>query len=158
MTNRFGWVLLIGVVLVGPAAAGEASRIELRDGSVISGEVVGFADGRYQVQSPALGRITIEQSQIQSLQPAGAAGADSGVGGYRAQITDLQRQMESDAEIMGMITALQSDPRVQAALSDPEFMQLVASGNLGALQDNPRFKALMDSPDLRSLQNRMTGK
>ena len=158
MTNRFGWVLLIGVVLVGPAAAGEASRIELRDGSVISGEVVGFADGRYQVQSPALGRITIEQSQIQSLQPSGAAGADSGVGGYRAQITDLQRQMESDAEIMGMITALQSDSRVQAALSDPEFMQLVASGNLGALQDNPRFKALMDSPDLRSLQNRMTGK
>jgi len=57
-----------------------------------------------------------------------------------------------------MITTLQSDPRVQAALSDPEFMQLVASGNLGALQDNPRFKALMDSPDLRSLQNRMTGK
>jgi hypothetical protein len=78
-------------------------------------------------------------------------------GGYGAQITDRQQQMMGNAEIMGMITALQSDPRVQAALADPEFMQLVASGNLGALQSNPRLKALMSSPGLRTLQERMTG-
>jgi hypothetical protein len=154
MTSRFAWVLLIGLGLVG-AAAGEASRIELRDGSIISGEVVGFADGRYLVQSPALGRVTIDQSQIRSLQPGGAAGG--GPGGYGAQIADLQQQIMGNAEIMGMVTALQSDPKVQAALADPEFMQLVASGNLGALQSNPRFKALMNSPGLRALQGRITG-
>jgi hypothetical protein len=154
MKSRFAWVLLIGLGLVG-AAAGEASRIELRDGSVISGEVVGFADGRYLVESPALGRVTIDQSQIRSLQPGDTAGRDSG--GYGAQIMDLQQQMMGNAEIMGMITALQSDPRVQAALADPEFMQLVTSGNLGALQSNPRFKSLMSSPGLRTLQERMTG-
>ena len=157
MKSRFAWVLLMGLGLVG-AAVGEASRIELRDGSIISGEVVGFADGRYLVESPALGRVSIDQSQIRSLQPGDAAGGGiSGYGGYRAQITDLQQQMMGNAEIMGMITALQSDPRVQAALADPEFMQLVTSGNLGALQSNPRFKALMSSPGLRTLQERMSG-
>ena len=73
MKSRFAWVLLIGLGLVG-AAAGELSRIELRDGSIISGEVVGFADGRYLVESPALGRVTIDQAEIRSLQPGGAAG------------------------------------------------------------------------------------
>jgi hypothetical protein len=153
MKRRFVWVLLIGLGLLG-AAAGEASRIELRDGSVISGEVVGFADGRYLVESPALGRVAIDQVEIRSLQPGGGAG---GPGGYGTQIRDLQQQLMGDAEIMGMITTLQSDPQVQAALADPEFMQLVASGNLGALQSNPRFKALMSSSRLRALQERVTG-
>ncbi len=65
--------------------------------------------------------------------------------------------MMGDAELTGMITALQSNPQVQAALADPEFMHLVASGNLGALRSNPRLKALMSSPGLRALQERMTG-
>ena len=73
MKSRFARVLLMGLGLVG-AAVGEASRIELRDGSIISGEVVGFADGRYLVESPALGRVSIDQSQIRSLQPGGTAG------------------------------------------------------------------------------------
>ena len=60
--------------------------------------------------------------------------------------------MMGDGEIMGMITALQSDPQVQTALADPEFVRLAASGNLGALQSNPRFKALMSSPGLLALQ------
>jgi hypothetical protein len=154
MKRRFAWVLLIALGLVG-AAAGEASRIELRDGSIISGEVVGFADGRYLVESPALGQVTIDQSQIRSLQPGASAGGD--LGGFGAQIMDLQQQLIGDAEIMGMITTLQSDPQVQAALADPEFMQLVTSGNLGALQSNPRFKALMSSSRFRALQERMTG-
>ena len=130
MKCRFAWVLLIGIVQVS-AAAGEVSRIELSDGSVVSGEVVGFADGRYLVESPALGRETIAQSQIHSLQPGGAAGG--GPQGYGPQTADLLRQMMGDGEIMGMITALQSDPQVQAAPADPEFMRLEASGNLGAL-------------------------
>ena len=86
MKSRFAWALLIGLGLVGPAA-GEASRIELRDGSIISGEVVGFADGRYLVESPALGRVTIDQSQIRSLQPGGAAGGDPTAGTARRSWT-----------------------------------------------------------------------
>lgn len=62
-----------------------------------------------------------------------------------------------DAEIMGMITALQSDPQVKAALADPEFMHLVVSANLGALQSNRRLNALMSSPGLGVLQGRRPG-
>ena len=87
--SRFAWVLLIVLGLVG-AAARETSRSELRDGSVISGEVVGFADDRYLVESPALGRVSIDQAEIRSLQPGGAPGG--GPEGYGAQIRNLQRQ------------------------------------------------------------------
>ena len=89
MKSRFAWVLLMGLGLVG-AAAGELSRIDLRDGSIMSGEVVDFTDGRYLVESPALGRVSIDQSQIRTLQPGGAAGG--GPEGYGAQIRDLQQQ------------------------------------------------------------------
>jgi hypothetical protein len=85
MKSRFAWVLLMALGLVG-AAAGELSRIELRDGSVISGEVVGFADDRYLVESPALGRVSIDQSQIRSLQPGDAAGG--GVSGWWVRRAD----------------------------------------------------------------------
>ena len=156
MRNLFAWILLIGLELAVGAATGEASRIELRDGSVISGEVVGFTNGQYEVQSATLGRITIDQSQIRSVQPGDVAGGSTV--GYGAQIADLQQQMVGNAEIMAAITAMQSDPQVQAALADPEFMQLVASGNLTAIQSNPRFKALMNNPGLRALQERMTGR
>jgi hypothetical protein len=67
----------------------------------------------------------------------------------------LREPLMGDAGIMGMSTALQSDPHVQAALADPELMRLVASGNLGALQSNPRFKAQMKSPGSRAVQRRM---
>jgi hypothetical protein len=99
---------------------------------------------------PALGLMTIDQSQIRSLQPGGAAGG--GPQGYGPQIVDLQRQMIGNAKMMGMITTLQSDPQVKAVLADPEFMHLVVSGKLGALQSNPLFKALMSSPGLHVLR------
>jgi hypothetical protein len=50
----------------------------------MSGEVGSFADGRNLVESPALGRIAIDQAGIRSLQPGGAPGG--GNGGYGAQI------------------------------------------------------------------------
>jgi len=84
MKSRFARVLLIGLGLVG-AAAGVVSRIELRDSRVISGEVVGFADHRYLVESPALGRVSMDQAEIRSLQPGGTAGGGpGGYGGCRA--------------------------------------------------------------------------
>ena len=73
MRFRFAWAPLIGLGLVG-SAGGETSRIERRDGSIISGEVVGFVAGRRPVESPALGRVTIDQAEIRSLQPDRTAG------------------------------------------------------------------------------------
>jgi hypothetical protein len=146
--------LLMGLILTGPPAFGETSRIELRDGSVISGEVVSFSGGRYVIQSPALGRISVDEAQVRSVRPGND---QAGTSGYASEIQALQQQMIGDPEVINMLTALQNDPEVQAALADPEFMRLVASGNLGALQSNPRFRSLMNHPSLRAIRDHMSG-
>jgi hypothetical protein len=104
------------------AAAGKARGIERRDNSMLSGEVVDFAGGRYLVESPALGRIAIDQAGIRSLQPGGAPGG--GNGRYGAQIMVLRQPLMGDAGIRGMITPQQSDPHAQAALADDEQPRL----------------------------------
>lgn len=153
MAQAIVYSLLIALVLGAPAARGESSRIELQDGSVISGEVVGFSEGHYLIQSPTLGQISVDQSQIRSVQPGNA---DPSSSGYASEIQSLQQQMIGDPEIINMLTALQNDPEVQAALADPEFMRLVTSGNLGALQSNPRFQRLINNPSLRAIRDHMS--
>jgi hypothetical protein len=64
--------------------------------------------------------------------------------------------MIGNPEIINMLTDLQNDPEVQAALADPEFMRLVTSGNLGALQSNPRFQSLINNPRLRAIRDHMS--
>jgi hypothetical protein len=154
MSNWIVFAGLAALMLGFGAAHGDPSRIELRDGSVISGEVVGFSDGRYLIESPALGRLQVDESEIRSVQPDGGVAGASG-SGYGPEIQALQQQLIADPEVIKMITALQKDPDVQAALADPEFMQLITSGNLGALQANPRFQRLMNHPSLRAIRDHL---
>jgi hypothetical protein len=144
--------LLVWLTLAGTTAAAEPSRIELRDGSIISGEVVGFSGGHYLIRSPALGKISVDQSEIQAIRPGGDAPATSG---YTSEIQSLQQKMVANPEIVKLLTTLANDPEVQAALADPEFMHLVTSGNLAALQRNPRFQHLLNQPGLRAILSQM---
>jgi hypothetical protein len=146
--------LLVSLTLVGATATAEPSRIELRDGSVISGAVVGFSGGHYLIRSPALGEISVDESEIRAVHPGGEASAGSG---YRSEIQSLQQRMVANPEIVTLLTALANDPEVQAALADPELMHLVASGNLTALQRNPRFQSLLDHPELQAILGQMAG-
>jgi hypothetical protein len=146
--------LLVWLTVVGAAATAEPSRIELRDGSVISGAVVGFSGGHYLIRSPALGEFSVDESEIRAVHPGGEASAGSG---YRSDIQSLQQRMVANPEIVTLLTALANDPEVQAALADPELMHLVASGNLTALQRNPRFQRLLDHPELQAILGQMAG-
>jgi hypothetical protein len=151
---------LVWLALVGAPAAADPSRIELRDGSVISGEVVGFSGGHYLVRSPALGEISVDQSEIRAVRPEGGPSAGSGAesgSGYGSEIQSLQQQMVANPEIVKLLNALANDPEVRAALADPELMRLVTSGNLAALQHNPRFQSLMNHPEIQAIMGQVTG-
>ncbi len=49
------------------AGAGELNVIELKDGSIISGEVVSLAGGIYTIRTDSLGMIKLEESKIRAI-------------------------------------------------------------------------------------------
>ncbi len=153
--------LLLSVLGVADAGAGE-SRIELRDGSVLSGELVGVGDGRYRVRTPVMGEIELKDSDVLAIRPmaadaATASAPPAGGADHSGDIADIQHRLVAQPGVMDSITALQNDPELQAALADPKFVGLVMSGNLEALRSDPRFLRLMEHPAIQGIIGRMGG-
>jgi hypothetical protein len=176
---RLPALLLMALVLAGSgaASAGDPTRFELDDGSVIIGEALGLADGVYRIRTQTLGDIDVEASRIRRMEwanaghsaPAtthpdalgadafGAAGDNAAPAGYASQIQGFQQQMVGDSGIMESIIALQRDPELQRAIADPELIGLITSGNVEALRDHETFGRLMNHPGIRAIIEQMTG-
>lgn len=151
MYRTFAPLFLMLLALVNmPSAA--SSRIELVDGTAIYGDVVSASNGNYTIRSSTLGQIEVPESSIRSIRPDG--GSDSG-SALSAQLQPIQQQIASSPELMQMVTALQSDPELQAAINDPEFMQLIMSGNLETLQGDPRILRLLANPSIQTIVGKM---
>jgi len=159
------WAFALGTA---PVAAAE-SRIELRDGSVISGDLVGVGNGGYRVRSAALGELVIPESEVLAIRPASAAGPTgiaaptsatpanplANPGSPPDDLAAIQQQLLDNPQTLEAITRLQSDPGIQAALADPQLMGLIMSGNVAALSSDPRFQRLMENPAIRALLGRV---
>jgi hypothetical protein len=134
-------------------------RLELTDGSIIFGEIMGMSGGVYSVRSPTLGTISIESSRIRSLRDADIPAAidqtalanPSGGLSYGTDIDALQRQLVGSPDLMQMIVGLRNDPALQRAMADPELMALISSGNIDALRQHPSFLELMSHPGIRAI-------
>ncbi len=61
-----GFLGLLGI-LVTQAVAGELRVLELRDGRVITGEILSLKNGVYTLESDSLGTINIEASTIRAI-------------------------------------------------------------------------------------------
>jgi hypothetical protein len=166
LTFALGWLgpsllLLLLALLVGTSSAGaETMRFELTDGSVITGELVGAADGVLSIDSPALGRLSVPQSSVVSMTaagtmavpaPGGPAPASTPSGIDEAQMMAMQQKMMADPAFLERMGALQSNPLMQEILSDPELMQKVLAGDVEALARDPRIQQLSEDPAVRSL-------
>jgi hypothetical protein len=165
MSNKAFPGLFLAAALVAQVALAGPSRVELNDGSVLTGELVGYANGRYTLRSPTLGDISLEESKVRSVRPGaagGAGGMDPGGGpsgiqvplDLAGQLQATQQRLAADPEVLGMIMALQSDPEIRAVLTDPAFLALITSGNLQAIQGDPRFQELLQHPGLRAILER----
>lgn len=157
-----GAVALLWGLGVAGLQAGE-SRIELRDGSVLSGELVGVANGRYRIRTSVMGEIEVSETDVLSIRPSAADGASNsavttGAADYSGDIAGIQRQLLGDPVMLSSITALQNDPELQSALADPAFVGLVLSGNVEALKSDPRFLRLMGHPAVQAIIGRMIGR
>jgi hypothetical protein len=72
-----------------------------------------------------------------------------------SQVKQLQEQMLANPDVMALITALQSDPEMQALLSDPAFVEAVQKGDTSALSADPRFQKLLNNPKVQAIVKQM---
>jgi len=147
------------ILQTAPVMAGTLYRFELEDNSVIVGELLSKQNGRFTIRSPTLGTINLEENAIRELQTLNAAGSSSSgpPAEWQTDIQALQRELLGNAALMQSIKALQDDPAIRQALNDPEFMRLIAAGDLQALREHPKFRRLLRHPQIRTLIDQVTG-
>lgn len=148
------------IIFYSTLCADGSTRLELIDGSVLSGEIISFKDGVYTVRSPSLGTITIEESQILTirLEPAETAVGQRGLSKNTSvdqALKVLQQSILSDQQVMQMILSLQNDPDIQELLQDAVIMEAVRSGDVNTLMSSPTFRKILEKPDVRKIQKKV---
>ena len=151
------FALALGLFL-GSAQAGEVKELVLKDGSVITGEVVSLSNGIYTVKSDILGTIKLEESKVRAIRersasPSVALATNSSTTAGEAK--SLQEKMMSDKEVMSLIQSLQNDPEFKKLMEDPSFMKAVNAGDVAALSADPRFVKLLSNPTVREIQSKV---
>jgi len=161
---RFSGICLVFliVVLATNTFAGEVKEIELKDGSLIFGEIISFSGSVYTIKSRSLGTIKIKESKIQNIRFKGSEGSarEHGISGHSindAHIQALQQSMMANPEIMKIILSLQNDPVFQEVMKDPSIIEALNTGDFAALLSNPKFMNLLKSPAVQDI-GRKVGK
>jgi hypothetical protein len=139
-------LLYTSLAIVQPTVADGLRIIELNDGSRITGEVVGFDNGMYTIQSNTLGQLHIPDGSIRAIRswapgsdPENAASAPLIGSSTGAQIAELQARILNDPNILTIVMSLQNDPQVLSILNDPEIMRAIAAWDLESLQNSSRI-------------------
>jgi hypothetical protein len=133
--------------------------IELKDGSRIVGEIQGIENGVYTVVSPGIGTVHVAQSNIVRIVYSGDASnaaessgkSSARDGALTHDIQQLQTSLAQDPSTMQSIMSLQSDPQIQAILSDPAIMKAIQEGDYMSLLGNAKIQALESNEHLKQL-------
>lgn len=136
-----------------------APTIELKDGSRIEGEIQSINDGVYTVLSPSLGTVHVAQSNIVRIVYSGdvpnAANSSGKPSAHddavTGEIQQLQTRLAQDPATMQSIMSLESDPQIQAVLSDPAIVKAIQEGDYVSLLGNAKIQALENNEHLKQL-------
>ena len=148
------------IILAAALMAGSASadRIVLSDGSAIQGKVLSMNNGVYQIQTDALGVVSLPQGKVSSISSGAAAPQSNQNAADQASasaIQTLQSSMANNPGIMSNIRSLQDDPDMRAVLEDPEVMRAVQSFDLQALSSNPKIQKLMRNQKIQQIRDKV---
>lgn len=141
-------------VCLGSAQAVELREIELRDGTVLRGEIVSLENGNYTIRSSSLGEIRVPASDVRVIRfppappvppsiphrvaaPDGATprqGGDSDSADVGQQVEDLRRSGDLHGQLEGVQQSLGNDDSI---------MEIIQS-----LQDDPELKAVLNDPEI----------
>ena len=150
----------LAAALLGLASGVLASpTIELKDGSRIEGEIQSMENGMYTVLSPSIGTVHVAQSNIVRIVYSGDVSNAAGSSGKSSardetstrDIQQLQASLAQDPTAVQAIMNLQSDPQIQAVLSDPAIVKAIQEGDYTSLLGNPKIQALESNEKLKQL-------
>ncbi len=150
----------LAAALLGLASDVPASpTIELKDGSRIEGEIQSIDSGVYTVLSPSIGTVHVAQSNIVRIVYGGDVSNAADATGKSSprddaltgDIQQLQTRLAQDPATMQSIMSLQSDPQIQAILSDPAIVKAIQEGDYMSLLGNAKIQALESNEHLKQL-------
>ena len=136
--------------------------ITLQDGSILKGEITELKDHVYAIESPLLGQLRIQESDIVSIQniqsfytPAANASEGKNLSPENAQfmnqVQHIQSNILSDPKLILEIQNLAQDKEFMSILLDENFMKDILSFNLYHLEENKKFKDLLNNPKIKEL-------
>ena len=135
-----------------------SATLHIQDGTQVIGEVVCFSNGTYRVQSPTLGILEINQSQIKSIDyDSNSASITSPQVAPPAGVQGIKQILMQNQSLFAMIQALQNDPQLMAAMKDPQIMQAIATGDTQTLLNNAAFMRLMQNPQIQRITREARG-
>lgn len=166
--------LIVFVLCFLPAGliyAGEFSRVELNDGSIISAEVVALDQGVYTLDTASLGMIKVDAGKIRSISAinsgsaitiAPAKGADpllsrtgSMPSGLQPEAEELKTKMFNNPQVMQIVTGLMADPQFQQLLKDPAVIKAAEQGDVQSLMRNEKFMNMLHHPRLEEIKDKL---
>lgn len=151
-------ICLVAALLGLAAFAQAAATIELKDGSRIVGNIQGIEHGAYVVISHSIGTVHVAQADIARISfddasnASGASGKSSVADDAAAgNIQQLLNGLAQDPATLQSITSLQSDPQIQAVLSDPAIMKAIQDGDFTTLLGNAKIQSLESDAQVKRL-------
>lgn len=159
------------LLLTSPAWAQDTSRttlppqsIQLKDGTVIKGRLVGVSGDQYVIDSQNLGQLRIKTSQMQSISaadahPATAPGAQPPANlslsspQIPPQVQELGKKMLADPEITARLNALVNDPEIKRLAEDPAILQSALTMDPKQIQNNPKMQQILSNPKMKELMD-----
>ena len=147
-------VLFLASVVTG--YCGQASRIELSDGSVINGEVISFLNGTYTISTANLGQVTLDASKISKIESLSAVPAEARAGSSdqagvptQAQINAYKEKVMNNPESAAVINSLANDTHIQELAKDPQILNAAKSGDIQALMKSEKFQEIVNNPEIQ---------
>lgn len=146
--------LILGIC--GTAYGGQ-SRLELKDGSVIQGEIVSMSNQTYTITNESMGTIQISADKIRSISVAESNATPSSPSSSNSkQEAALKTRMMNDPAIMSEIKKLAGDPEMIKAMQDPAILAAVMSGNTEALQSNENLMKIAQNPVVQNIHKKVS--
>ena len=159
------------VLFTAGTALAEPREVKLTAGSILRGEVLLFNASICRIKTANLGTIEIPVNKVSEIRPVSATvnvpavrsvaepqmiamdlQRQTQTQAINAQVQVLQNLLMADPKMKQMVLALQSDPDMIRALSDPKIMGAIQSGNIQALQNNKTILKLMDKEAIRAIR------
>lgn len=138
------------------AYCGQATRIELSDGSVINGEITAFTEGVYTINTAAFGEIKVDGSRVSKIESIESFSPGEPVSPIvqegnldQSKIDSYRQTLMSNPENAAIVTGLAADPRIQELAQDPEIINAAKSGDIQTLMKNEKFMSIVNSPQMQ---------